>query len=74
MQEDVLMETLTPREILSFSATLRLPKSMSAEDKKQAVDRTLSKLRIEKCADTKVGGIFIRGISGGERKRVSIGK
>lgn len=28
---------------------------------------------IESCANTKIGGSIIRGISGGERKRTSIG-
>ena len=74
MQEDVLMETLTPREILEFSATLRLPKSMSKQEKTKAVEQILEDLRLQNCADTRVGGIFIRGVSGGERKRVSIGK
>lgn len=30
-------------------------------------------LGLEKCKDTKVGNAIIRGISGGERKRTSIG-
>lgn len=30
-------------------------------------------LRLEKCADAFVGGQYVKGISGGERKRVSIG-
>lgn len=73
MQEDILMETLTPREILKFSATLRLPKSMSAQEKDACVERVLEDLRLTNCSDTRVGGVFIRGVSGGERKRVSIG-
>lgn len=30
-------------------------------------------LRLEKCKNTFVGGIFVKGISGGEKKRTSIG-
>ena len=32
----------------------------------------MKELGLEKCADTPVGGKFIKGISGGERKRTSI--
>jgi hypothetical protein len=31
-----------------------------------------NQLKLEKCLDTLVGGILLKGISGGERKRVSI--
>lgn len=30
-------------------------------------------LGLERCQDTMIGGSFVRGVSGGERKRVSIG-
>lgn len=29
-------------------------------------------MRLEKCMNTLVGGILIKGVSGGERKRISI--
>lgn len=29
-------------------------------------------MKLEKCLDTLVGGIILKGISGGEKKRVSI--
>jgi hypothetical protein len=31
-----------------------------------------NQLKLEKCLDTLIGGILLKGISGGERKRVSI--
>ena len=30
-------------------------------------------MRITECADTLIGGVLMKGISGGERKRTSIG-
>ena len=30
-------------------------------------------LQLEKCRDTRIGGLAIKGLSGGERKRTSIG-
>jgi ABC-type glutathione transport system ATPase component len=37
------------------------------------VDNVIRQLRLESCANSKVGGSWQRGISGGERKRTSIG-
>ena len=33
----------------------------------------IKKLKLEKCKDNFIGGHFIKGISGGEKKRTSIG-
>ncbi|ROI62422.1 ATP-binding cassette sub-family G member 2, partial [Anabarilius grahami] len=74
VQDDVLMGTLTVRENLLFSGNLRLPrKQYSTADKKKKVESIIQELGLEDCADTKIGTEFIRGVSGGERKRCSIG-
>ena len=70
MQSDVLMQTLTVRETLEFAATLKL--NVSQEEMKERVIELTNKLKLEKCLDTLVGGVLLKGISGGERKRVSI--
>uniref|UniRef100_A0A3B3V2R7 Broad substrate specificity ATP-binding cassette transporter ABCG2 n=1 Tax=Poecilia latipinna TaxID=48699 RepID=A0A3B3V2R7_9TELE len=69
VQEDVVMGTLTVRQNLSFSAALRLPASVPQSEKEAQVDHLLRELCLTKVADTKL----TRGISGGERKRTSIG-
>lgn len=33
----------------------------------------IAELRLRQCANTRVGNIYVRGVSGGERRRVSIG-
>lgn len=43
------------------------------EQKIKKVENLITDLGLEKCADTIIGNSFIKGISGGERKRVSIG-
>uniref|UniRef100_A0A671MN50 ABC transporter domain-containing protein n=1 Tax=Sinocyclocheilus anshuiensis TaxID=1608454 RepID=A0A671MN50_9TELE len=74
VQDDILMGTLTVRENLLFSGNLRLPrKQYSTADKKKKVESIIQELGLEDCADTKIGTEFIRGVSGGERKRCSIG-
>lgn len=44
-----------------------------SEPRLSQVERVIEELGLEKVRDSKVGGQFVRGISGGERKRVSIG-
>jgi ABC-type multidrug transport system ATPase subunit len=73
MQEDSLTATATPREAFDFSARLRLPPTVTAEERKTMVDEMIRILHLERCADTMIGNELIKGISGGEKKRVSIG-
>jgi ABC-type multidrug transport system ATPase subunit len=73
MQDDLMLETQTPRETIAFSAALRLPASIGRAEHKALVDTIIQVLRLERCADTLIGNSATGGISGGERKRVSIG-
>ena len=69
-QDDVLFQTLTVRECLMFAARLRLPSSVNYVER---VNQILEDLKLVKAADTKIGGPLVKGVSGGERKRTSIG-
>jgi len=74
VQDDVVMGTLSVRENLAFSANLRLSsKEYSNEAKRDKVDNVIDQLGLTECANTFVGNEFVRGVSGGERKRVNIG-
>ncbi|XP_033827771.1 broad substrate specificity ATP-binding cassette transporter ABCG2d [Periophthalmus magnuspinnatus] len=73
VQEDVVMGTLTVKENLCFSAALRLPISVPQSEKEARVNHLIKDLGLTKVADTMVGSPMSRGISGGERKRTSIG-
>ena len=73
MQEDALMATATPREALTFSALLRLPAETTTETIEKIVNNLLEELGIMDCADTMIGNILIKGISGGQKKRTSVG-
>ncbi|KAM3864638.1 broad substrate specificity ATP-binding cassette transporter ABCG2b [Diretmus argenteus] len=74
VQDDILMGTLSVRENLLFSANLRLDRGLhSSADKQSRVDAIIQDLGLTDCADTKIGTEFLRGVSGGERKRCSIG-
>lgn len=67
-----MFPTFTPREAFMFSANLRL-KGLTRQEKTDKVEQIIEELGLGKCADTWIGGEFIKGVSGGERKRTSIG-
>ena len=71
MQDDALMATATPREALTFAAYLRL--KINAREVDDLVEDTLSSLGILECADVFIGNMMLKGISGGQRKRTSVG-
>jgi len=73
VQDDIISGTLTVRENLMFSANVRLPKDVSDDEREKRVKKIIQDLGLESCADTRVGTEFLRGVSGGERKRTCIG-
>ncbi|KAJ1796634.1 hypothetical protein LPJ59_003628 [Coemansia sp. RSA 2399] len=73
-QDDLMHAALSVQETLTVSAKLRLPSiKYTDEEKMQRVDDVMRQLRLSHIADTNIGGPGMRGVSGGERKRVSIG-
>ncbi|GAB4834887.1 ABC transporter G member 14 [Ancistrocladus abbreviatus] len=73
-QDDILHPHLTVAETLMFTALLRLPSELSYEVKAQQVERVITELGLTQCQNSMIGGPLFRGISGGEKKRVSIGQ
>eukprot|EP01031_Cornospumella_fuschlensis_P027555 gene27555-33281_t len=73
MQESALFHTATPRESLAFSAAMRLPPTYTRSEIASIVEQILQDLHLGKCADTMIGDVMHKGISGGERKRTCIG-
>lgn len=72
-QEDLFFSKVTVKEVLTFTANVRLPESVSRKEKAARVEEIMAMLRLTKAADTKIGdGLYNKGVSGGERKRVSI--
>lgn len=72
-QDDVLIGTLTVYETIFYSAKLRLPQSMPGAEKEQIVRDVIAELGLESTSDTYIGTWHLRGVSGGQRRRVSIG-
>ncbi|KAJ3330847.1 hypothetical protein HDU76_004693 [Blyttiomyces sp. JEL0837] len=72
-QMDLMFTDLTVEETLTYAATLRLPSYMSSDEKWDHVNSVIMQLGLDGCRKTRIGDSIVRGISGGERKRVSIG-
>ncbi|CAL4922084.1 unnamed protein product [Urochloa decumbens] len=73
MQDDLLYPMLTVAETLAFAAEFRLPRALSAAKKRSRVQALIDQLGLRAAADTIIGDEGRRGVSGGERRRVSIG-
>jgi ABC-type multidrug transport system ATPase subunit len=72
-QDDTMLPTLTVHETILDSALLRLPRAMSRAAKEQRVEDVERQLGIYQIRHQKIGSEESgRGISGGEKRRVSI--
>lgn len=67
-QYDTLLSTATAREAIEFSARLRLAKRKSPEEVVNIIEAIVAGLNIEEFADT-----LISNLSGGQKRRVSLG-
>ncbi|KAK3411762.1 hypothetical protein EUGRSUZ_I00523, partial [Eucalyptus grandis] len=71
-QDDTLITTLTVREAVYYSAQLQLPESMSNSEKKERAEATIREMGLQDARDTRIGGGSAKGLSGGQKRRVSI--
>ncbi|KAJ1915894.1 ATP-binding cassette transporter snq2 [Mycoemilia scoparia] len=75
-EEDLHYPELTVRTTLSFAIECKMPSRRVLRDRSafrtELLDAVIDMFGLRSCADTIVGNAFIRGCSGGERKRVSI--
>ncbi|EGE05354.1 BMR1 [Trichophyton equinum CBS 127.97] len=76
-EDDVHHPSLTVEQTLGFALDTKTPGKRPAglskiAFKRKVIDLLLKMFNIEHTANTVVGNQFIRGVSGGERKRVSI--
>ncbi|XP_015076189.1 ABC transporter G family member 7 isoform X1 [Solanum pennellii] len=71
-QEDLFFSQLTVRETLSLAAELQLQDVSSIEERDEYVNNLLFKTGLVSCADSRIGDAKVRGISGGEKKRLSL--
>jgi len=72
-QDDVLHAHLTVEETLMYAASWRLPRHLSEEKRRARVNETIAVLGLDDVRHSLVGSVKDRRLSGGQRKRTSIG-
>jgi len=72
-QDDLFIPTLNVKEHLRFQALLRMDRYLTYEERMHRVEEVINELGLFKCANTVIGNPErgIKGISGGERKRLA---
>jgi len=71
-QEDALVGSLTVRETLNFAARLSLPKSVSKLERIQRIEALLTAFGLQGQSNNLIGTPIRKGISGGQKRRVSV--
>ncbi|GMP26029.1 hypothetical protein CsSME_00002636 [Camellia sinensis var. sinensis] len=66
------MTTLTLKEAVYYSAQLQLPDSMSRSEKKERAESTIREMGLQDSMNKRIGGWTSKGLSGGQKRRVSI--
>eukprot|EP00494_Astrolonche_serrata_P029168 UN29435 len=69
-QADLLTGSITCRECLNTAVQLYNPSYDGT--KEEYIDEILNQFGLMPCADTKIGNVLIKGISGGQKRRLSI--
>lgn len=71
-QEDIMLRELTVEENIRHSALMRLPEELSRKDKLDRVYKVMESLDLLAISNSVIGDEDVRGISGGQRKRVNV--
>jgi ABC-type multidrug transport system ATPase subunit len=72
-QEHALQTPFTVRETMGYAADLLLPhEKFGRAERKKMIEDVISALGLVSCADTIVGDVFRKGLSGGQLRRLSI--
>jgi ATP-binding cassette subfamily G (WHITE) protein 2 len=77
VQDDTFVPTLSVWETLAVATLLRVPGHISKAERHALMHESLQSMGLVKVMHSQVGGllsggIFIRGLSGGERRRLNI--
>ncbi|TMW63035.1 hypothetical protein Poli38472_005653 [Pythium oligandrum] len=71
MQDDLFYANITVLEHLTFQARLRMGTRFSPQDREQRVAQIIRELGLTKVINTPIGDVQVKGLSGGQRKRLS---
>lgn len=72
MQRDIFFQEQKVKEVFDFTIDMRSPHLNDNEKQKKEKDM-VELLKLQKAENNFIGGIFIKGISGGEKRRLNLG-
>lgn len=72
-QEDTLLGSFTVRETMLYTAAFTLPYGIGLPERERIVANLITDLGLDSCRDTIIGDMFRKGISGGQKRRLSLG-
>ena len=72
MQRDIFFQEQKVKEIFDFTIALRSPDLNSEQARKKEKDM-IELLKLQRAENNYIGGTFIKGISGGEKRRLNLG-
>ncbi|CAG8492709.1 17935_t:CDS:2 [Acaulospora morrowiae] len=72
MQDDALMGVLTIRENIQFVGLSSFFADFTESERQARVQAIIEEFGLERVADSKIGTVFVRGVSGGEKRRCAI--
>nr|CAD1824697.1 unnamed protein product [Ananas comosus var. bracteatus] len=73
-QDDVLYPYLTMVETFIYTALLHLPSTLTWQKKVSQAEAVVAELSLASCRNSIIDSPLVRGVFGGEHKRVSIGQ
>ncbi|EGT53616.1 hypothetical protein CAEBREN_31544 [Caenorhabditis brenneri] len=71
-QEDVFISSQTVSEVLHFAVKMRSPDKLNKKKRASLVEHMLTTFGLKNCEHTRVGSIKEKGISRGEKKRLTV--
>ena len=71
-QEDTLIGSLTVHETLEFSAKLALPRTVTSSDVRARIQQLTRSFGLQNQTHTLIGTPLQKGLSGGQKRRVSV--
>jgi len=70
-QTDTLWWPLSPRDHIGYAVRMYQPTFTKAEQR-DLVEKLIKKTGLESCKNTKAGNVFFKGLSGGQKRRLSL--
>lgn len=72
MQRDIFFDEMRVKEVFDFTIAMRSP-DLNQEAKRKKEKDMIELLKLQKAENNFIGGLLVKGISGGEKRRLNLG-